>query len=221
MIGRASVSAVVSMPETAVHKHGDLLLWKYEIWMSFYRVVSPPACNPVLLEYFNQPQFGGLVLFGLDPTHNVRSLFRIENISHGDSPGFKLYAEAGIGFRLQHDFVVSIDDAGERGVSLGLVKEAMLVDVRGQELLNVPYFDAPGQPSILCKIESGMYALENRDNNGVATGAEIGFTFFNQQRAGHSRTVNDRIANDKIAVAICGTVGHGGSVDFKRTFRQD
>ena len=122
MIGRASVSAVMPMPETTVHKHSDFLLWEHEIWMPFYRVVSPPACNPVLLEYFNQPQFCGLVLFRFDLTHNIRSLFCIENISHGNSPGFKLYAKAGIGFRFQHDLVVSVNDAGERGVSLGLVK---------------------------------------------------------------------------------------------------
>ena len=134
--------------------------------MPFYRVVSPPACNPVLLIYFNQSQFRGLILFRLDLTHNVRSLLRIENISHSDSPGFKLYAEAGIGFRLQHDLVVSVNDAGERGVSLGLVKETMLVDVGGQELLNVPHFNASGQTSVLGKIERGMYALKNRDDDG-------------------------------------------------------
>ena len=122
MVDRASVSAVVSVPETAVHKHSDLFLWKYEIGMSFYWVISPPACNPILLEYFNQSKFRGLVLFGLNLTHNVRSLFHIENISHGNSPGFKFYAEAGIAFRLQDDFVISLNDAGEHGVSLRLVK---------------------------------------------------------------------------------------------------
>ena len=131
MIDRASVSAIMSMPEAAVHKHGNLFLWEHEIGMALYWVVSPPTCDSVLLEYFNQPQFRGLVLFGLDLPHDVRPLFRIENIRHDRLPGLKLYTEAGIGFCLQHDLVVSVDDAGERRVPLGLVKEAMLIDVSG------------------------------------------------------------------------------------------
>ena len=65
VIGRASVSAVMPVPEATVHKHSDFLLLEHEIWMPFYRVISPLACNPVLLEYFNQPQFRDLFFLDL------------------------------------------------------------------------------------------------------------------------------------------------------------
>lgn len=211
----------MSMPEAAVHKHGNLFLWEHEIGMALYWVVSPPTCDSVLLEYFNQPQFRGLVLFGLDLPHDVRPLFRIKNICHDKSPGFKFYAEAGVSLRFQHNLVISFDDARERRVPLGLVKEAMFIDVCRQELLNVPYFDAPGQTGVLGKIESGMYALKNRDDNGMATGAEVSPALFDQQRARHGRAMNNRVANDKVAVAIRRAVGYGSTVDFKRIFRKN
>ena len=119
----------MSMPEAAVHKHGNLFLWEHEIGMTPYRVVSPPTCDSILLEYFNQPQFRGLVLFGLDLPHDVRPLFRIKNICHDKSAGFKFYAEAGVGLCFLHNLVISFDDARERRVPLGLVKEAMFMDV--------------------------------------------------------------------------------------------
>ena len=65
MIDRASVSAIMSMPDAAVHKHGNLFLWEHEIGMALYWVVSPPTGDSVLLEYFNQPQFRGLVFLDL------------------------------------------------------------------------------------------------------------------------------------------------------------
>lgn len=69
--------------------------------------------------------------------HNVRTFFRIGNIHHDRLLGLKLYTKAGVGFRLQHDFVASIDDAGEHGVSLGLIKESVPVDVGDAEVF--PY----------------------------------------------------------------------------------
>ena len=66
-----------------------------------------------------------------------------------------------------------------------------------------------------------MYALKNRDNDGTATSAEISLAFFNQQGARHGRTMDDRTADDKIAVAIRGTIGNGCPVNFERVFRHD
>ena len=91
MLGGASIAAVMTVPEATVHKYSDLLLREYEIGMTFYLVVSPPARNPIQLEYCDQAQFCRLILFRLDLTHNLRSLFLIEDISHSASPGFKLF----------------------------------------------------------------------------------------------------------------------------------
>ena len=129
MIDRASVSAIMSMPEAAVHKHGNLYLGEHEIGMTLYRVVSPPICGSGMLESFNQPQSHGLVHFGLDLLHDVSPLFRIKNICHDKSHGFKFYADAGVGLCLQHNLVILFDDARECSVLLGLVKEAMFIGV--------------------------------------------------------------------------------------------
>lgn len=102
------------MPEAAVYKYGDFSLWKHKIRMALYRVIPPPACNSVLLKNFNQPKFGTLIFIRLDLPHNVRSLFCVEYIRHNRSPCFKLYAEAGIGFRFQYDLVISGNYVGER-----------------------------------------------------------------------------------------------------------
>lgn len=130
MVDRASISAVVPMPEATVHEYSDFLLRKYKIRVAFYRVIPPPAFDSVLLKYFNQSQFGRLVLFGLDPPHNIRPLSYIKNVCHGKSPGFKFYAETWVCFRLQHNLVILVNNAGERRVPFSLVKEAMFIDVR-------------------------------------------------------------------------------------------
>ena len=97
----------------------------------------------------------------------------------------------------------------------------MFINIGRQELLNIPHLYAASQPSVLSKIKSGMYTLKNRDDDRVAASAEIGLTFFNQQRAGHGRTMDNRAADDKITVAIRGTVSHRRSMDFKRIFRHN
>lgn len=102
------------MPEAAVYKYGDFSLWKHKIRMALHRVIPPPACDSVLLENLNQPKFGTLIFFRLDLPHNVRSLFCVEYIRHNQSPCFKLYAEAGIGFRFQYDLIISGNNVGER-----------------------------------------------------------------------------------------------------------
>lgn len=66
-----------------------------------------------------------------------------------------------------------------------------------------------------------MYALKNRDDNGITTGAEVSPALFDQQRTRHGRAMDNRAANDKIAVAIRRAVGYGGTVDFKRIFQQN
>lgn len=129
MVGGTCIPTIMSVPEATIHKHSDLFLGKYKIGMSLYLIVSSPACDSVMLEYFNQTQFSGLILFGLDLSHDVGPFFRIENIRHYKSPGFKLYAETGICFCLQHNFVVSFDYSGESRVSPCLVEKAMLINV--------------------------------------------------------------------------------------------
>ena len=97
----------------------------------------------------------------------------------------------------------------------------MLIDVSGQEVLNILHFDALCQPGILGKIESSMYTLKNRDDNGITTGTEVRSALFDQQRARHGRAMDNRVANNKIAIAIRRAVNYGGTVDFKRIFRQN
>ncbi len=53
MINGMRVPAVVPVPEATIHKNGNLFLQKNKIWMAFYRVISSPTCNPILLKYFN------------------------------------------------------------------------------------------------------------------------------------------------------------------------
>ena len=111
VVGWTSVSTVVTMPKTAVYKNGDLLLGKREIRAPFHRVISPPPYNSVPLEYFYQSQFRGLVLLGLDLPHDGGSLFRIKNICHDKSPGFKCHPNDEGGNRLQRICFVSSDNS--------------------------------------------------------------------------------------------------------------
>ena len=66
-----------------------------------------------------------------------------------------------------------------------------------------------------------MYALKNRDDNRMATGAEVSLALFDQQRARHGRAMDNRATDDKITIAIRGTVSYRSTVDFKRIFRHN
>ena len=63
MISRPRVSTIMTVPKTTVYENRYLFIKKNEIWVSFYRIVSPPTDNPVLFEHFNQTQFCRLILF--------------------------------------------------------------------------------------------------------------------------------------------------------------
>jgi len=51
VFGGAGIAAVMSMPEASVYKNGDFLLWKNEVRMPFYGIVTPPSCDAILMEY--------------------------------------------------------------------------------------------------------------------------------------------------------------------------
>ena len=62
MICGACIAAIVPMPETAVYKYRYFLLRKHKIRMALDRIIPPPTSNTILLEYFNQAKFRGLIL---------------------------------------------------------------------------------------------------------------------------------------------------------------
>lgn len=117
MVGGVGVSAIMPMPEAAVHKHSNLFLGKDKIGAPFYRIIPSPARDPILFENVDQSQLGGLVILRLDLPHDSRPFLLVEHICHGRSLRLKINAEAGIRFRLPYNPVVPSNDIGERSIS--------------------------------------------------------------------------------------------------------
>src|SRR5436305_997003 len=72
----------MSMPETAINKHGELLTRKHEIWLTEYAAVSSPARDTMLSEHRNQPQLSVSISAPADAGHDFRAFHFCEYIGH-------------------------------------------------------------------------------------------------------------------------------------------
>ena len=122
VICRTGVPAIMPMPETAVYKYRYFLFRKHKIGMAFDRIISPPASDTILFEYFNQAKFCRLVLLWFDLPHDIRAFFFIKHIRHSKSPCLKFNAETWIGFSFQYNIVVAADNIRQGRVTLCFVK---------------------------------------------------------------------------------------------------
>jgi len=70
------------VPETAVHKHGHLLLAKREIRSPRDRLVPSPAFYPSLSQQLRQPDLCLLVPLAPDPGHDLGASLFGKDIAH-------------------------------------------------------------------------------------------------------------------------------------------
>ena len=146
------VPAIMSVPKAAVHKDGDLLLWKDKIRMAFDIVMTPPSCVSVFLEQRNQGEFRGFVAGRANLSHYVGSLFDTERIAHGSN--IKLDLQAWVGLYSVDDVIVMFNNLRKSCVPPVVHKTAVLHDIRRQELLYIPHFHATGDVCV-CQMIHG------------------------------------------------------------------
>jgi hypothetical protein len=63
-----------AVPEAAVHKHGEALLGKNEVGLAWQWTVPAPAFDSMRAQNGGQFQFGVLVAFGPNGSHDLRAL---------------------------------------------------------------------------------------------------------------------------------------------------
>jgi hypothetical protein len=71
------------MPETAVHKNGQAKFEKNKVGFAEKWVMAPPAGDFVLLENFDERDFGSLVAVTANAGHHFGALFLGEDVGHG------------------------------------------------------------------------------------------------------------------------------------------
>ena len=91
----------------------------------------------------------------------------------------------------------------------------MLIHICRKKLLNIPNFNSSGKSCILSKIKRRMYTVKNCNNYRMRTATQISPTFFNEQCSRHSRAMNNRIIDNKIAITICRTICNRSTMNFK------
>ena len=119
------------------------------------------------------------------------------------------------------NMIVILNNCAQCSVLLTFVKETMLMDIGGKELLNIPYFNTPGETRILNLIQGGLHSFKDGDNHRPKSICNIGLALIDQKIAYRSCTVNNRFVNYKITTTGGRGIGNGSSMNLKRTFRQN